>query len=295
MTRKISDLGFEAEFIDAYEVGYKSSLFDGAISVEFAIFRNEMENGQSTIRNILSPLQRSIINTDSNSEGIELNLELNLTDELSMSLEYAYLRSHNDRFINPFYIDYEYAIKTQPNTQSSITGIENVTLPLTASDSYKNNGIITTADDVIINRLESECYNDFQNDPLPNISRRVDTQRGVCTDRQTNFGAPINSLLVTLEYAKFFDWGELRGNLSYSHKDSYFVGAAVDITDRDIVDLRLTGEFEMVNGTGKIALWSQNVLDNEYTINSLDVTAFAADVALYGTPRTFGIDFGYEW
>lgn len=295
LTRKISDLGFEAEFIDAYEVGYKSSLFDGAISVEFAIFRNEMENGQSTIRNILSPLQRSIINTDSNSEGIELNLELNLTDELSMSLEYAYLRSHNDRFINPFYIDYEYAIKTQPNTQSSITGIENVTLPLTASDSYKNNGIITTADDVIINRLESECYNDFQNDPLPNISRRVDTQRGVCTDRQTNFGAPINSLLVTLEYAKFFDWGELRGNLSYSHKDSYFVGAAVDITDRDIVDLRLTGEFEMVNGTGEIALWSQNVLDNEYTINSLDVTAFAADVALYGTPRTFGIDFGYEW
>ena len=117
----------------------------------------------------------------------------------------------------------------------------------------------------------------------------------MCTDRQTNFGAPINSLLVTFEYAKFFDWGELRANLSYSHKDSYFVGAAVDITDRDVIDLRLTGEFEMVNGTGKIALWSQNILDNEYTINSLDITAFAADVALYGTPRTFGIDFGYEW
>ena len=121
LTRKTSDLGFEAEFIDAYEVGYKTSLFDETVTLEFAIFRNEMENGQSTIRNVLSPLQRSIINTNSNSEGIELNLELILTDELSMSLEYAYLRSDNDRFDNPFYIDYEYAINTQSNTQSTIT------------------------------------------------------------------------------------------------------------------------------------------------------------------------------
>ena len=45
----------------------------------------------------------------------------------------------------------------------------------------------------------------------------------------------------------------------------------------------------------KIAVWSQNIFDNEYTINALDVSAIATDLALYGTPRTFGIDLGYEW
>ena len=73
------------------------------------------------------------------------------------------------------------------------------------------------------------------------------------------------------------------------------MGSTVDITDRDIIDLRITGEFEMGKGIGKVALWSQNILDNEYTINALDVSAIATDTALYGTPRTVGIDFGYEW
>ena len=51
----------------------------------------------------------------------------------------------------------------------------------------------------------------------------------------------------------------------------------------------------MDKGVGKVALWSQNLFDNEYTINALDVSTIATDAALYGTPRTFGIDFGYEW
>ena len=289
LTRKSSDLGFEAEFIDAYEIGYKASLFDETVTVEFAVFRNEMEDGQSTIRNIFSPLQRSIINTDSISEGIELNFQLIITDELSMSFEYAYLRSLNDRFINPFYINYIDAIEKEKNANAFSTNnvnVDDVTLPLDPNDA---------ADAAIIDRLENACYSDLKGNPLPNISRKVDFESGFCTDRLTNFGAPINSLLVSLEYSKFFNWGELKANLSYSHKDSYFVGSTVDITDRDIVDLRLTGEFEMAKGLGKIALWSQNILDNEYTINALDVSAIATDAALYGTPRTFGIDFGFEW
>ena len=289
LTRKVSELGFEAEFIDSYELGYKGSLFDEAVTIEFAIFKNEMEDGQSTIRNIFSPLQRSIINTDSMSEGIELNLQLTLTDELSMSLEYAYLRSNNDRFINPFYIDFPEAKSKEMNANpftSSGEDVSGVTLPLDPNND---------ADNAVIDRLENACYNDLNGDPLPNISRKVDFETGTCTDRLTNFGSPINSLLVTLEYSKFFNWGELRANLSYSHKDSYFVGSTVDITDRDIVDLRVTGEFEMDKGVGKVALWSQNLFDNEYTINALDVSTIATDAALYGTPRTFGIDFGYEW
>ncbi|MEE3241435.1 MAG: TonB-dependent receptor plug domain-containing protein [Pseudomonadota bacterium] len=289
LTRKVSDLGFEAEFIDSYEIGYKASLFDDALSIEFALFRNEMENGQSTIRNIFSPLQRSIINTDSQSEGIELNLQVVLSDELSLSFEYAYLRSNNERFVNPFYIDYEYAIEKEKNANafsSSGANVDDVVLPLDPN---------LPGDAAIIDRLENACYGDLKGNPIPNIARLVDFEIGACTDRLTNFGAPINSLLVGLEYSKFFSWGELRANLSYSHKDSYFVGSTIDITDRDIVDLRITGEFEMGQGIGKVALWSQNILDNEYTINALDVSAIATDTALYGTPRTVGIDFGYEW
>ena len=82
---------------------------------------------------------------------------------------------------------------------------------------------------------------------------------------------------------------------STAASEANFVGSSIDITDRDLVDLRVTGEFEMVNGTGKVALWSQNIFDNEYTINALDVSTLATDAALYGTPRTFGIDVGFEW
>ena len=126
---------------------------------------------------------------------------------------------------------------------------DSVNIPLEPSDDYVNDGIITTADDVIINRLRVECYGDANARPMSNIARLVDNTNGVCTDRLTNFGAPINSFLVSLEYLKFFNWGELRAYLSYSHKDSYFVGSTIDITDRDIVDLRLTGEFEAVSYT----------------------------------------------
>ena len=296
LTRKVSDLGFEAEFIDAFEVGYKASLFDETVSIEFALFRNEMENGQSTIRNIFSPLQRTIINTDSMSEGVELNLQLILTDELSISFEYAYLRSNNDRFVNPFYTDWQVAKEKEMNAGAFVSSgidVSNVTLPLVSTE--YNLPSERSPDDVIIEKLEDVCYGDLRLNRIPNIARKVDETNGTCTDRLTNFGAPINSLLITLEYSKFFNWGELRANLSYSHKDSYFVGSTIDITDRDIVDFRITGEFEMDRGVGKVALWSQNLFDNEYTINALDVSAIATDAALYGTPRTFGIDFGYEW
>lgn len=289
LTRQVSELGFEAEFISAYEVGYKGSLFEDSVTIEFALFRNELENGQSTIRNIFSPLQRSVINTDSTSEGIELNLELILSEQWSMSFEYAYLRAINERFTNPFYVDYEFVIESQQNIGGVNAGgvsVDDVVLPLDPN---------LPGDALVIDRLETACYSDLRRNELPNIARQVDYNTGVCTDRLTNFGAPINSLLVSLEYAKLFDWGELRANLSYSRKDSYFVGSTVDITDRDIVDLRITGEFELGRGVAKIAVWSQNIFDNEYTINALDVSAIATDLALYGTPRTFGIDLGYEW
>lgn len=66
------DTGFEPEFVDAYELGIKSSLFGNALTANLALFHNEYENFQLNTFNGVSFQLASI--PEVTAEGAELDL-----------------------------------------------------------------------------------------------------------------------------------------------------------------------------------------------------------------------------
>lgn len=284
LTRRVDDLGFEAENIKTYEIGLKGSIFDQLIDVELSVFASQLENGQSTIQNQFSPLQRSIVNADGTSEGLEISFRTHLSEAMKLGVEYTFLRSGNDPIDNPFTGDYLDAIQ---NVSGGLPGFESVDLPLDPNQSVNEASVIA--------ELEALCFLDLDNEPIEGTSRKVDLDRGTCTTTLSNFGSPVHSVLVSLDYSIPKQWGEIAVHLGYSYTEEFFVGDAVTNTSRDLFDLRISTLMELNSGTVKLALWSQNLFDNEYTVNTQDISILATDTALFGTPRTFGLDIEFNW
>ena len=125
--------------------------------------------------------------------------------------------------------------------------------------------------------------------------RTPNTNTGQCLERKNNFGAPVNSWDIALEYRLPTDFGELFMNLGYSYKDPFFVNDTLKVDARNIWNMRIQAQFETNSGLARVALWSQNLFDNEYQLQKFELNATILDIASYGPPRTFGIDIIHEW
>lgn len=284
LSRRVFDTKFDAEYITTYELGYKGQLLDGLFTAELAIFRNELEDGQQTVVNQSSPLARSVINTDTISEGMEFNITMHLNEYWTFGAEYSYLTMTTDRFSNPF-IETATEIEARINRQG---GNVSLTLPLDPNDT-------ASGEDQIYNEFLEQCTEDFQGDPIENTSRQFNLETGECTERFSNVGAPVNQVLLTLNYKKPTEWGEFSSNLSYSYWDETFVGGASKTTSRNIWNFRTSVLYELPTMDVKVSAWSQNLFDHEYTIGIVDLSLLATDLAFYGTPRTFGLDLEFYW
>lgn len=110
-------------------------------------------------------------------------------------------------------------------------------------------------------------------------------------------GAPKWSYNATLAYDNEIGSNmRLFGNVNYSHKDRIETTPRLYLTPQDLVSARLGLGFEMGEGNeAYVALWSQNLLDEEYTIDTLPFETFAKEVNVFGTPRTFGVTAGYKF
>jgi iron complex outermembrane receptor protein len=88
----------------------------------------------------------------------------------------------------------------------------------------------------------------------------------------------------------------LFGNVSFSHADAVETTPFLFLTDRNLVNARIGIGREMDNGNSAfIALWGQNIFDDEYTIDTLPFETFVKQVHVYGTPRTYGVTLGYDF
>jgi iron complex outermembrane recepter protein len=93
-------------------------------------------------------------------------------------------------------------------------------------------------------------------------------------------------------------FGSPRARVDFAYSDSMLVSAlATEETDSyTLVNGRLTLEdipFSFGGAGLEVALWGRNILDKEYRYftATLDATGFSgANVAWYGTPRTYGVD-----
>lgn len=111
--------GFEPEFVDAFEVGLKTSFFDNALTANLAIFSNEYENYQLNTFNGVS-FQLATI-PEVTSEGAELDLMWRTPIEgLTLNAGFAYTDARygdDDGWVNDSYNPYNrtFVLSRLPN------------------------------------------------------------------------------------------------------------------------------------------------------------------------------------
>jgi iron complex outermembrane receptor protein len=92
---------YDPEEVDAYELGIKSRFFDNRLQINAAAFYNEIDDMQFSVFLEGSGGAASIVSNagQATTQGVELEAVAQLTDSLSMSLNYGYLDSDYDEFI----------------------------------------------------------------------------------------------------------------------------------------------------------------------------------------------------
>lgn len=258
-SRRSADIVFDTESLVAYELGGKGSLLDGLLDLEFATYYYDVKDGQETVIFPNSPVSRAVVNADGYAFGAELDTTWHLTDELSMIINYAHLRSGSDSYATPFLTDYGRKLDYLSNDE----------------------------DKTLARDLAVQCRGGL---------RSLDLDQGRCEERKSNFGAPVNSWQVGLDYtlpSEYF--GELFFHLGYNYKESHYVNDTLTVDDRHLWDARISTSLDQDWGTLKIALWGQNIFDNEYQVQKFELHRTVFDIASYGDPRMFGIDIIGEW
>jgi outer membrane receptor protein involved in Fe transport len=106
-------------------------------------------------------------------------------------------------------------------------------------------------------------------------------------------GTPKLSYTAMLNYDGTLENGMgVFGNLAYSHKDEAETTPFLYLTDQDLVSGRIG---VTLNNGAYVALWGQNLFDDEYTVDALPFETFAKQVHVFGTPRTYGVTIGYDF
>jgi outer membrane receptor protein involved in Fe transport len=87
------DPRFEPEIVDAYELGLKSSLVDGRVFLNVAIFLEEFDNFQLNTFTGFSFIPESVEEVE--TSGIEIDLQARLTENLDVLLGVAFVETEN--------------------------------------------------------------------------------------------------------------------------------------------------------------------------------------------------------
>lgn len=112
--------------------------------------------------------------------------------------------------------------------------------------------------------------------------------------------SPKHSYTADLRYdIAELPFGNLSANVNYTWQDEKFTSSSIDqgeyiVDDYGLLNARLSlTEIPMPAGNLKVALWGRNLEDKEYYIAHFDLRL--ADAAVFGEPRTYGIDLTYEY
>ncbi len=93
-TLNVSQLAFEPEFTDAYEIGLKSTIFGGTTTLNLAAFYQQIHDYQSNNFNGFNFITRNV--PEVISQGAELEISARPTDALTMNLGVVYTDAYYD-------------------------------------------------------------------------------------------------------------------------------------------------------------------------------------------------------
>jgi iron complex outermembrane receptor protein len=102
-TTGLDSITYDAESVDAYELGVKSTLFDGALRLNATVFRQEYDDFQvfqlDTVEDVIV---LELTNAgEATSEGIEMEATWLASEQLQLTLNATYLDATYDEFPNP--------------------------------------------------------------------------------------------------------------------------------------------------------------------------------------------------
>ena len=111
--------------------------------------------------------------------------------------------------------------------------------------------------------------------------------------------SPRHTVVADLDYTlPPLPFGELRANLGYSWQDDKFTGSTVGsgeyiVGDYALLNARLTlSQVPIPSGELRLALWGKNLEDKEYYVAHFNA---GLPSAVFGDPRSYGIDVIYEY
>ena len=90
---------YQPETQQTYEIGAKNTLLDGKLSLNADIFHNRVNNLQQSVFTAQGSASTIVLNVGSaHSEGFELEAHLRPTEDLTLGVNYGYLRVKYDKF-----------------------------------------------------------------------------------------------------------------------------------------------------------------------------------------------------
>jgi len=154
--------------------------------------------------------------------------------------------------------------------------------------------LLAVTDSLVLNA--TYAYVDGNQDPVTNPAT------GVVTQQDGLQGTPENSFAVGFDYNQpLSNKIEFFANGTYSYKDGALgipaQGAADEIlfSSQNLLSGRIGVNLEAAGQDITLAIWGQNLTDDEYTIDGLPFNTFAFNTAVFGQPRTYGVSAGVKF
>ena len=112
-------------------------------------------------------------------------------------------------------------------------------------------------------------------------------------------GTPKHSFLIGADLnAPISNSAEFFGTVNYSYKDDILSipQNALRLDSRNLLSARVGVNFDVADGKNAfVAVWGENLLDDEYLIDSLPFETFAYRTVVYGQPRSYGVSVGLDF
>ncbi len=122
---------------------------------------------------------------------------------------------------------------------------------------------------------------------------------GVRSTRQEGLqGVPEISYTIGLDYNGEWGANDLFGSLTYAYSDEVLAvpESFLELTDRDLLNGNIGMGFNLDSGNrATVSLWVQNLLDEEFIVDSLPFSTFAYEVDVFTQPRSFGLSVGVDF
>ena len=250
---------YQPQFIDAYEIGLKSELFDRRLRLNLSAYHYDIEDYQVRSAAVANPGASVILNAATvKVDGVDLEFEAAPIDDLRLFGGVTYLDSRFDEFGGPNAAFQAPIVYPNPATcPANLRGTED---PGVLSPGPRTGGLTT-------------CFGDVSGNDTPN--------------------APELSASIGASYTlPVGESGHVRGTVLYSYNDGY-VFESDNIARQDSYDLlNASLEFRPSENFG-IELWGRNLSDSEYAVQKL-TTGTGVTVAL-GSPTTYGVNVKYDF